>query len=335
MPLIRSDSKGFGIQAAFAAAFLFFSLRNGLLDLPDVLRSYDRLVLWLLIGTILYAGLFVGGHHLLRWKGVGSRGAYAALGAAALVMLQAVMQGPQDLAAAFTRGVGLMQFIFPALLGAAFGFLYAKRAGWEEAPDDWSRLDGAGAPSSASDGAVQAGGSTYFAGPVRVRTSIPIILLAALGGMLLCGLARMAFYTSWEMSLLGDASTADALRHAAGASAFGGFMMVAEAVIGVPILFVSILAGHYVARGFGRSDYGAYFGIGLVAPIILVVVGMFVLAPLALALALANGVAMVLYRNLAGLEPVPVREDIIVAREQDLVPANHPRRAFGRVVRSR
>ena len=112
-------------------------------------------------------------------------------------------------------------------------------------------------------------------------------------------------------------------------------MMVAGAIVGVPVMFVSILAGHYVARGFKRTDYGAYFGLGLVAPIAIALFSMFVLAPIALALAVANGVAMVLYRNLAGLEPVPVREDILAARERDLVAADHPRRAFGRVVRTR
>ncbi len=335
MPLIRSDARGFGIQAAFAAAFLFFSLRNGLLDLPDALRTYDRLIAWLVIGAGLYAGLFAGGHHLLRLRGVGARWAYVAVGAVSLAMLQAVMQGPQDLWAAFARGAGLVQFVFPALLGAAFGFLYAKRAGWEEPDEDWISLESPRTSGPASPGAVEGGGSTYFGGPVQVRTSIPLMFLAALSGMLLFGLARMAFYTSWEVSLLGDVSAAEAVRHAAGASAFGGFMMVAGAIVGVPVMFVSILAGHYVARGFKRTDYGAYFGLGLVAPIAIALFSMFVLAPIALALAVANGVAMVLYRNLAGLEPVPVREDILAARERDLVAADHPRRAFGRVVRTR
>lgn len=54
-----------------------------------------------------------------------------------------------------------------------------------------------------------------------------------------------------------------------------------------------------------------------------------------LMLAIPTALGMAIYRSFAGLEPVPVKEDVIARRGRDLVGADHPRRRFARVIRAR
>jgi hypothetical protein len=46
-------------------------------------------------------------------------------------------------------------------------------------------------------------------------------------------------------------------------------------------------------------------------------------------------IAMLIYRNLAGLEPKPVAEDILVNDRRHLVGSDHARRRYGRVIATR
>ena len=326
MPRIRTDLKALAIAFVFAAAFQFFCLRNGLTALPEGMRSWDLMAIWLAAAAAIYSAVFVAGHLALRALGAGKRAFYAGLGAVSLSLTHAALSFGQ-VADAFLSGVGFSQFILPGLLGAAFGFLYAHRAGWE--PGEGGVIAGD------DDSLVAHGGDTYFDGPVQVRTSIPVMILAAVVGSILVGLVRGAMTIGWEVSLLDDPSARQALDHAFDASAYAGLSMVAMGIIGVPVMTVAILAGHYLARAFRRNDYGVYFGIGLLAPVILALATMFLFAGVALMIALPNAVAMVVYRKLAGLEPVPVREDIIAERPRDLVGPEHLQRRMSRVVGGR
>ncbi len=326
MPRIRTDPKALAIAFVFAAAFQFFCLRNYLSVLPEGMRSWDLMVVWLALAGAIYTAVFAAGHLLLRRLEVGHRGLYAALGVLALCVTHAALNFAQ-VAESFLSGVGLSQFILPGLLGAAFGFLYAHRAGWEHGES--ARIAGV------DDSLVAHEGDTYFDGPVQVRTSIPLMILAAVVGSILAGLVRGVMTVGWEVSLLDDPTLQRALGHAADASAYAGLMMVAMGVISVPVMTVAILAGHYIARAFKRTDYGVYFGVGLVAPVILALATWFLFAGVALMVALPNAVAMVVYRRLAGLEPVPVREDVIAERARDLVGADHLQRRMSRVVGAR
>jgi hypothetical protein len=47
-----------------------------------------------------------------------------------------------------------------------------------------------------------------------------------------------------------------------------------------------------------------------------------------------TAIAMSVYRNMAGVEPKPVKEDILVRDRRHLVGAQHPRRQYGRVVKA-
>lgn len=340
MPRIRTDAYALFLAFAFAAAFMFGHLKVGLLDLPDPLRTYDRLLIWLAAGASMYVGLFALGHFAMRVRNVGERWAYAVWGGISLVAMYLCFKGPTRLAVVFGSGQGVIGLIIPFAIGAAFGFLYAWRAGWEV--DDAEDLNGlrariAGVTSDqeAKMDAFTQGGVDYFAGPTQVRTSIPLMLLAAVLGGIVFGLARGAFTIVFEVTQIADLSGRAALQRAGSMVDYAGLEMVAMAVIGAVPIAVCMLAGHYALRGLKRTETWAYAGVGFLAPLVLGILWppLFLIA--ALMLPIPAAIAMAVYRSFAGLEPVPVKEDLIARRDRDLVGADHPRRRFARVIRVR
>ena len=338
MPRIRTDRHALFLALAMASAFFFFCTRNYVLELPEAMRTWDRLLLWCLGGGLVYFALFVAGHLALRRAAVGNRAAYAGVGAAACVVAFCVLGAFGELIDAFRRGAGIGYLIAPAALGAVFGFLYAWRASWESEADEPAALADALASRSAEERDpvhVRTGDADYYAGPMQVRTSIPLMLLAALFASMLTGLARGVMLVGHEVSLLGDAGMSRMVEHALQSTGAAGFELFGLMLISVLPMTVMILAGHYVARAFRWESPAAYFGVGLVMPPILAAVTMLLFLVIALMIILPTAVAMVIYRQMAGLEPVPVKDDVIVRDPRDLVGADHPRRQFGRVIRSR
>ncbi len=340
MPRIRTDAYAFFLAFLFAGAFMFGHLKLGLLDLPDPLRTYDRLLIWLAAGATMYVGLFAMGHFALRGRNVGERWVYAVWGGISLVSMYLCFKGPARLEVVFGSGQGVIGLIIPFAIGAAFGFLYAWRAGWDvdEAEDlDGLRARMAGVTSEeeANMDAFDQGGLDYFAGPIRVRSSIPLMLLAAVLGGILFGLARGAFVIAWEVSLLPDPGARQALAHAGTMANYAGMEMVFMSIIGAIPTLVCMLAGHYILRGLKRSETWAYLGAGFVTPLVLGLLWPPLYLTVALMLPIPCALAMVIYRSFAGLEPVPVKEDVIARRGRDLVGADHPRRRFARVIRAR
>jgi hypothetical protein len=342
MPRIRTDPHAMILAFAMASAFVFFCTRNHVLALPEAMRTWDRLLVWCAGGGALYAALFLTAHFGLRRLSIGARGLYAAAGAAACLLAFVILGAFGDLPDAFRRGVGASYLIFPTLIGGVFGFLYAWRAGWEAGADDPAVLAEAYAASAAEPGAgpdapalLRTEGEAYFSGPLQVRTSVPLMLLAALFGSLLHGLVRGVMLVGHEVSLLGDASLDRMTAHAVTATGTAGVELVGMMLISVLPMTLVILAGHFVARGLKTTSPLAYFGIGLAAPPILAAVSMFLFLLIAVMIMLPTAVAMVIYRSMAGLEPAPVKEDIRTNDPRRLVPADHPRRAFGRVISTR
>lgn len=340
MPRIRTDAYAFVIAFAFAAAFMFGHLKLAMLDLPDWMRTYDRMLLWLAAGSGMYVTLFGLGHLALRRWGMGERWAYAVLGGLALVAMYLSFKGPARLAVVFGSGQGVIGLLIPFAIGSAFGFLYAWRAGWEAGPDEdldalRVRMAGVTAAEEPELDAFETGGHTYFAGPVRVRTSIPLMVLAAVIGGILHGLVRGAIRVSWEVLQLPDPTGAQALEQAGAMTQYAGLEMVAMAVIGAPPIALAILVGHYAARGLKQTDTWAYLGLGLIAPLVISLLTLHLFWVVAIMIMIPTAVAMAIYRSFAGLEPVPVKEDIQARRARDLVGASHPRRRFSRVIRTR
>ena len=341
MPPIRTDKAGLALLATGGAVFIFLCTVPAMMTL-EVGLHMDALLLSCLSGGVVFGGAFVIGHMVLRRIGLGSRAWYAALGACALALAYASRMRPMDLEAVAEQGLIAYFFILPTLVGAAMGFLYAFKAGWEIGGDSPDALvealrgvaeeEGGG---SAPPVVVRAGDTEYFAGPLRVRTSLPLMILAAALTIGMAAGARALLVLGWEASHLADRSNAAVIDHTAQASLFVGLEMGFIILIAVVPLTLSILAGHFIARGFKTHARWAYFVIGFIAPAVLALLSMGALIGIGLAIALPSAVGLLLYRNFAGLEPVPVREDIRVGDVRGLIPADHPRRQFGRIIRSR
>lgn len=339
MPPIRTDRAGLALLAAGGAAFIFLCTVPAMMTL-EVGLHMDALLVSCLTGGLVFGGAFVIGHQVLRRAGVGGRAWYAALGALGLALAYASQMRSVDLEAVAEQGLVAYFFILPTLVGAAMGFLYAFKAGWEIGDDSPDALAEAlrqakGQDEGASAAVIRAGDTEYFTGPLRVRSSFPLMILAAALAMGMAAATRALLVLGFEASHLADRSNSAVIDHTAQASLFVGLEMGFLILIGLIPITLSVLAGHYIARGFETHARWAYFVIGLLAPAALALLSMGALLGLGAMIALPTAVGLLLYRNFAGLEPVPVREDIRVDDERALIPADHPRRQFGRIIRSR
>ena len=267
-------------------------------------------------GVLLFAG-----HMVLRQFTICSRVAYALIGGVvaatsyALAMRNGLLLFPIPSGSEITAG------LLPTAAGMLAGFLYGQLAGLEAVTA--TPRPAAAAPEAA---AVP---PRVFDGPVRVRTSVGGIAIAAT--IPAATAAMMAFMV---LALFGTAGP-DALITAALPAQVFLTLLIATTVPSA----ILMLAIHHVARALRRSGGGAYAVIGsLVAAGCFVLLTpllggmMFVLLPASV----VNGAIMgALYRRFAGIEPVPLPEIVIATDAQALVGADHPsRRQHGVILSS-
>ena len=281
---------------------------QAILPPPDkLLFSYaGRLAL---DGVLLFAG-----HSVLRQFTICSRVAYALIGGvmAATSYLLAMRNGlllfPPPSGSEITAG------LLPMAAGVLAGFLYGQFAGLVAV---------AASPqpaAAATEGAASA--PRVFDGPVRVRTSVGAIAIAAT-----IPAALSAVLVFMVIVLFAGTSGPDSIITAALPAQV--FLIVLIATI-VPSTIL-VLAAHHIARALHRCRGGEYAAIGsvvagacvvLLTPI-LPIYTMFLL----LAVAIVDGAIMgALYRRFAGIEPVPLPEVVIATDAQALVGADHPAR---------
>lgn len=334
MHLIRTDKSGFGMLFVGASIFIFLCTVPGMLA-AGAFASMDSLLLSCLLGGAIFAVLVALGHGLLRRTGSGSKAWYAAVGALALVLAYAARMDFNSLLAVVQRGMVAYFFFLPAVAGASFGFLYAHRAGWER--DDPSLVEAGLAtqdrPASASEPAlVETDTAAYFAGPLRVRTSFLLMLLSSLIGGGVLFMCRALVVLVGEARMLSDHSAPAVLKHAADASLYVGAEMLFMTLLGIVPISLCLIAGHFAARGLKAKAVWVYFLIGFVTPVAVAMLSMGLFAMIAITVALPTAISMALYRTFAGLEPVPIAEDVIVSDSRALVGAEHPRRRYGRII---
>ena len=171
----------------------------------------------------------------------------------------------------------------------------------------------------------------YFDGPLQVRTSIPVLLLAAFVGcvanIMVTTIFQLSTYTNFKIADKETLLNIDLIWQA-----MGGFMtgLVFAFLTFLPVIFLVLLA-HMALRGLRKTSYAAYGLAGLLSsPVAIILTG----GPSAItAFAIIPAmVAALAYRRFAGLEPAPVAEDIVTRNRRDLVGKNHIRRKAGRVV---
>lgn len=330
-PLVRTDRPALIVGAAITALFTLEVVRTGLVMAAQDRGTLDAWVMMAIAAGAIYAVLFALGHAELRRRGSRSRGAYAALGAAAAVPPFLLSAGLSALATARSGGMLSALLVVPLATGALTGFLYHRRAGYETEGDDVDALADAippGEPGSAGAGLVATAGADYYDGPLVVRNSLGANAIAAL-------LASGCFVLASTLgTVLAPATSPLAgLMHANGVG-----LTVLQGIIGCALpIAVLLRLTHAWMRARGRHSYRDYAMGALIGPgLFCVMTAMTGLSFLVLAYLVQflapSLVATLTYRKLAGLEPAPLPDDIEVRDRRTLVAANHPRRRMARVI---
>ena len=290
------------------------------LPVRDVSLPGPDIILISYVMRLALDGAFLfGGHLLLRHCAIYSRMAYALMGGAvaalncAIAIRVGLQMFPPD------AGTEITSSLLPTVAGAIGGFLYSQFAG----------VARAASPSQPSIGASTV--SRMFDGPVRVRTSVAAIVIAAtipaaLTAVLSFGLVSL---------LLPAPLIAGAAPVFAAAIPAQLFLAMLVATIVPSAIFV--LCTHHVARAFHRNRGLEYTAIGsVVAVLCAVVIAPFMPVTSVIYLmmpALVYGAIMgALYRRFAGIEPVPLPEAVFAVDESELIDADHPSRQQHNVI---
>jgi hypothetical protein len=281
-----------------AMALLATQTTPAQMDLP----APDKILTLYVARLALDGALLFAGHLALRQGMIYSRLAYALMGGAIaatsylLAMRNGLLLVPPSAGSEITLGLLPTVGQFAGLVPVAKG----------------------PRPSSESPSAPRT-----FDGPVRVRTSVAAVAIAA---MVPAALTAVLSSTLVSLFLPGNLGVGPVFVVAIPAQMF---LMILIATIVPSAIFV--LATHHVARALRRGrgfEYAAIGSltaglcVGLIAPL-LPIAPIFLL----LASAIVYGAIMgALYRRFAGLEPVPLPEAVIASDEHALVGADHPSR---------
>ena len=277
----------------------------------------DKILLHFAGRLALDGVLLFGGHLALRQFNICSRAAYALIGGvmAATSYLLAMRNGL--LMFSVPAGSEITAGLLPTTAGTVAGFLYGQFAGLVAV---------AAAPQVAAPATAEpASAPRVFDGPVRVRTSVGAIAIAATAPA-----ALSAVLVFMLVVVFGGMAGMDGPGAIFTAAIPAQIFLTALIGTSVPSAIL-MLAAHHIARSLNRGKGGEYAAIGsLVAGGCVVL-----LTPLMpidtmllfLAIAVVNGAIMgALYRRFAGIEPVPLPEVVIATDPQALVGADHPSR---------
>lgn len=361
---INTDLGAIAGGAAITATIAVVSVSNGFFTTNHSALSIDRTLLQSASMSIAFTTVFFVGHLLFRHLAVSHRLAYAGLGATAMIVALMVFADTQARTDAITSGSFLPSLALPAAAGWLIGSFYHWFAKYEIEGDDIDALDRmvretgktvdetkpGDQPLKQEAGAayVRTATAEYFDGPTQVRNSLNAAVAAAVTGVMVSHIVMWFFllagsYSRIPASTKGSSSALFPIKPSPIGVKLPDFALLGDAFVSVLasgllmslILFIPvaliILAGHLGLRAFGRSGYADYVLAGLAMPPVIGLVLLFML-PLGLQLAIPFALAMMLYRKLAGLEPLAVREDIEVTDRRSLVAADHARRRFARVI---
>jgi len=258
--------------------------------------------------------LFIG-HLLLRDCALSGRFAYALMGGVmaassyAIAVRNGLLIAPPDPGSEITAG------IMPAFAGMMAGFLYGQFAGLTPAAR-WPKFS-----------AEALNASRTFDGPIRVRTSLAAVAIAA---VIPASLTAILSFTFFSLLLPPDFAPEPGASSILLAALPAQIFITALVATIVPSAIL-VVCTHHVARAFHRSrgfEYAA-FG-GLMAALCSAIIAPF--TPFSsitflLGMAIVYGAIMgALYRRFAGIEPVPLPEPVLVTDENTLVPADHSSR---------
>ena len=273
----------------------------------------DRILILYVARLAQDAALLFAGHLLLRRGAMCSRIAYALMGgvAAALGYAIAIREGlllfPPGVGAEITSG------LLPTVAGAISGFLYGQLAGIARATS----------PSRPAND--DSGVSRTFDGPVRVRTSVAAVAIAATMPAVLTAVLSLGLVSLFLPAPL-IAGNPSVFKMAIPAQLFLTLLVATT----VPSA-IFVLATHHVARSIHRCRGLEYAAIGsamaalcavVVAPFVPMTSVIYLIMPALVYGAIMGG----LYRRFAGIEPLPLPEVVLAVDERSLVGTDHPSR---------
>jgi hypothetical protein len=288
------------------------------------LPTPDRVLFIYVVQLAIDAALLFTGHLVLQGRAVSGRIAYALMGGIMAAASYAIAWRNGLQLTAPDRGTEITGGVLPTFAGMIAGFLYSQFAGLAPAAK-WPKF---------SDEALHA--SQIFDGPIRVRTSIAAVAIAALVPAALTTILSLAFF-AWLLRLLPSDLMPEPGAGAIYLAALPAQIFLTALIATVIPSAILIICTHHIARVLHRSRGYEYAALGsLVAvfcSLLFAPVSPFRSLTFLLALAAINGAIMgALYRRFAGLEPVPLPEPVIVTDESTLVGADHSSRQHRGVV---
>jgi hypothetical protein len=267
-------------------------------------------------GALLFAG-----HWMLRQRAISSRMAYSLMGGVMAAASYAI--AIRNSVQLFPPGGGTVLTIglLPTIAGMITGFLYGQFAGVAPA-GRWPKLSYEGLTTSLS-----------FDGPIRVRTSVAAIAIAA---TMPAALTSILSFSAMSLIIPAYLTTTPGPLIAA---AIPAQLFLTMLVVTIVPSAIFVLCLHHIARALHRDRAFEYAAIGSLMAVICVIliaplipVSSFFVLPVSAA---GYGAIMgVLYRRFAGIEPVPLPEAVIAADPNALVGADHPSRRQHSVILS-
>ena len=273
------------------------------------------------------------GHLALRQAGVATRAAYGLMGGAAVALAYTLAQKHGLQLTAPTPGTVVTAAIVPVIVGMIAGFLYAQFAGREFAAETAPVASAAQSPATepiAPAAAPPRAPATYD-GPVLVRTSIAATVIAAAMPAIFVTVLTLSVIMPGFGSIMG--ASADRSVLAAELALPAQIFFITVFVMFVPAAIV-VVATHMLARSFRFTSGGHYALIGaavncVAALLLIAMVHAAFLFPVA---AIVGAVMGAVYRRFAGIEPLPLPEDVLAQDPRTLVPADHPSRRTHAVI---
>jgi hypothetical protein len=307
------------IPLAVAHAVLTAMALLGATTTEAAFPAPDQILMFYVTRLAVDGGLLFVGHWMLRQRAISSRIAYGGMGGAMAAIGYAIaIRNSLELFPP-AGGTLLTIGILPIIAGMLSGFLYGQFAGLSPA---------ARFPAHSYEGLVT---SLAFDGPVRVRTSVAGIVIAAMMPAVLTtvlSVTAVALLPTYFHYLTGGPGPVfgPVIAAAIPAQLFLTFLV---ATIVPSAIFVLCL--HHIARALRRHRAFEYAALGSA----MAMTCGYLLAPLMthtpvsylLLLTVAYGAMMgALYRRFAGLEPLPLPEAVIATDPDALVGADHPAR---------
>lgn len=301
--------------AIVEAVLMVFAIAGGQVTDPVGVPAPDQIVVLYAGRMAINAAFLFAGHIVLRQWTISSRLAYGLMGGVMAGVSYGIAIRNHIQLAAPGDGTVVTIGLLPTIAGMIGGFLYGQFAGLSPV------ARATGVASSADTPAAPP--PIVFDGPVRVRTSVAGVAIAALIPTVL---ATLLPYTlvPFLMNGFADKSTAQIFAAVIPAQTFMVMM-----VISVIPSSIFMLCVHHVARAMSRRsawEYAAIGGVAAFACMLLLVLVVPLFAALLVPAAFCGAIMGALYRRFAGLEPVPLPEAVIAIDPNALVGADHPSR---------